>query len=389
VSEAPLTQNQPFIVRITMLTSDKPAETIAGGRRRRGRPITIGAASVAATGILAGTLIAGCGSTAPPRSARAATQVTRTPPPSAVAPAPSATVANVGMPRYYIVDSNPKLAALPVRSSLTGKVVSTVSPPAACDPKMVKVAAAGNNQDFVLGCVTAQKISFYRFQVSSNGLASALTPLSAQVSGGFLNDIALNADGTKLAIGLQNPNVLEVVTLATGATRTWTGGSPFDLTWADHGRELGYFGNAGLYVLNVNGSGRDLHSARLILSRLFKAYDVEEAELSPDGTTVIAAVNYNNLSAHLNRNSVVGGIIKISATTQEPLATLLAEHAQYSLDGGGSEAGWYVTNCALGGLDATGHHLLVSCDRFGRLDRGRFTPIPGPGPQQALYTAAW
>jgi hypothetical protein len=86
---------------------------------------------------------------------------------------------------------------------------------------------------------------------------------------------------------------------------------------------------------------------------------------------------------------VVGGIVRISATTQKPLATLLAEHAQYSLDGGGSEAGWYVTNCALGGLDATGHHLLVSCDRFGRLDRGRFTPIPGPGPQQALYTAAW
>ena len=35
-----------------------------------------------------------------------------------------------------------------------------------------------------------------------------------------------------------------------------------------------------------------------------------------------------------------------------------------------------------------GSHLLVSCDRFGRLDHGRFTPLPGAAPQTAV-AAAW
>jgi hypothetical protein len=264
-------------------------------------------------------------------------------------------------------------------------------PPAACDPKTLQLAAAADNQDFVLGCVTPQKIAFYRFQISSRGLASALTPLSLPVPDAFLNDMALSPDGSKLAIGLQNSSdALEVVTLATGATRTWTGGSPFELTWVNHGRELGFFGNAGLYLLNVNAAGRSLQSARLVLSRTFKAYDVQEAMLSPDGTTIIASVTYEfHGNVKLSRKSVVGGVVEISATTKKPLTRLLAEHAQYSIDGGGSEAGWYVTNCGLGDLDATGHHLLVSCDRFGRLDRGRFTALPGPGPLDAMYTAAW
>jgi hypothetical protein len=64
-------------------------------------------------------------------------------------------------------------------------------------------------------------------------------------------------------------------------------------------------------------------------------------------------------------------------------------HAHYSADGGGNEAGYAITTCELGAIDATGHHLLVSCDQFGRLDQGRFTPLPGPGPQDALYTSAW
>lgn len=39
-------------------------------------------------------------------------------------------------------------------------------------------------------------------------------------------------------------------------------------------------------------------------------------------------------------------------------------------------------------IDSTGSHLLVSCDRFGRLDRARFTPLPGSAPQTTV-AAAW
>ena len=100
---------------------------------------------------------------------------------------------------------------------------------------------------------------------------------------------------------------------------------------------------------------------------------------------MIAAVNYNG-TAHVGRGTVVGGIVELSAQTGRPLRTLLAEHAAYSADPG--DPGRYITACQLAAADRTGRHLLVSCDRFGRLDRGRFTPLPGAAPQSAV-TAAW
>jgi hypothetical protein len=380
------------------------------GRRRRHRQLATRVASVAAAaGLVAGVVI-GSNPSSPthgvPRPAQAAQSPSSSPQPTngslpgnslldaQAVPALSVAEADAGMPRYYIVASDPKLAALEVRSSATGKVVSTVLPPAACDPKTIKLAAAGNNRDFVFSCLASdQSVVFYRLQVSSSGAASALIPLSIPASGDFVNSVALSADGNELAVGYQNyngkPGVLEVVTLATGQVRTWTGGSPFDLTWGDGGREVAYSGNAGLYVINVSGAGGSLRSARLVVPRSVGDDDVQDAILSPDGT-IIAAVSYEfHGHVKLNQNSVVGGIVEISATTGKPLRTLLAMHAHYSADGGGSEAGYAITTCELGAIDATGHHMLVSCDQFGRLDRGRFTPLPGPGPQDALYTSAW
>jgi hypothetical protein len=377
--------------------NDQPA----AGRPRRRRPVALRVASVAATaGLMTGVLAACADPSAPGPTGQGSARTSQTPTPATqptvareashppAAPELSAAVADGGMPRYYIVDSDPTLAPLPVRSSLTGKVVSTVSPPAGCDPKTVKITAAANDRDFVLGCLT-RKIVLYRFQVSPTGQVSALTPLPTSPSDGFLDGLALNADGSKLAIGLQGPGAVEVETLATGTVRTWTGASPFDLAWADGGRELSFTAGSRLYALDVNTPGNSLHGARLILPRTVQSDSVEDAVLSPDGTTIIASVEYNNLGPKLNRNSVVGGIIEISATNGKLVRTLLAEHAHYSVDGGGNEAGWYQAPCGLGQLDATGNHLLVSCDQFGRLDRGRFTPIPGPGPLEGLYTAAW
>jgi hypothetical protein len=141
-------------------------------------------------------------------------------------------------------------------------------------------------------------------------------------------------------------------------------------------------------VVNVSGAGGSPHPARLILPRTVGSDDVNDAILSPDGT-IIASVTYHsdfrNLS--LTRNSVVGGIVEVSATTGKPLRTLLAQRMTYF--GPGRDNGYAITACQLGAIDATGHHLLVSCNQFGRLDRGRFTPLPGFGADGALYTSAW
>jgi len=111
---------------------------------------------------------------------------------------------------------------------------------------------------------------------------------------------------------------------------------------------------------------------------------VEYAQLTTAGTA-IAAVTYNG-TAHVRRGTVVGGLVELSARTGRPLRTLLAEHAAYAVDPG--HRGWYIGSCLLAAADRTGSHLLVSCDRFGRLDRGRFTALPGAAPQSAI-AAAW
>jgi hypothetical protein len=366
------------------------------GRRRRQRQLATRVASVAAAAGLAAGVVIGSIPSTPAPGAPGPAQVAQPKGGSLpgnslldaqAVPALSAQAAEVGMPKFYIVASNPVLAALQVRSSATGKVISTVSPPASCDPKTLKLAAAGNDRDFVLACSSpTQPNSFYRLRLSADGVASAFTPLAIPHQSSWIDDMALSADGTKLAIGLQGPSAIKVVTLATGAVRTWKASTqPFHLTWGDGGREVGFSGAGGLYVLNVSGNG----GPRLVLPRNVNQDNVQDAILSPDGT-IIASVGYQAADHEkLNQNSVVSGIVEISATTGKPLRTLLAMHAHYSADGGGSEAGYAITLCDLGAIDSTGHHLLVSCDQFGRLDQGRFTPLPGPGPQDALYTSAW
>jgi len=188
---------------------------------------------------------------------------------------------------------------------------------------------------------------------------------------------------------------VEVVSLATGTARTWTTGSPgypAGVSWAD-GRRLGFFWagtgaapqrDSGLWELDTAAPGHALLSGRRILPLVTGGDTVQDAQLTSAGT-VIAAVTYNG-TAHVARGTVVGGIVELSAGTGRPLRTLLAEHAAYAADPG--HQGWYIGSCLLAAADRTGAHLLVSCDRFGRLDQGRFTPLPGAAPQSAV-AAAW
>jgi hypothetical protein len=165
------------------------------------------------------------------------------------------------------------------------------------------------------------------------------------------------------------------------------------VSWADS-RRLGFFwagdGSAlrgsGLWELDTAAPGHELFSGRRILPLVAGGDTVQYAQLTTTGT-VIAAVDYNG-TAHVRRGTVVGGIVELSARTGRPLRTLLAEHAAHSADPGLQPGGWYITSCELAAADRTGGHLLVSCDRFGRLDRGRFTALPGAAPQSAV-AAAW
>jgi hypothetical protein len=380
-------------------TTVDPAGIFPRGMRARRRhtavraaAASIGAALVAV--VLAVNLSAGPG------------PVVAEPPPglllaAAVISPPPASAAVAGMPRYYVTVDHVRPVAR-VRDSETGKILSTVPLPRRIDPKLSQIAAAGHGRGFALALFSFPQTRFYWLRVSADGRSARLAALNAAPlpPGDSADGIAVSPDGSRLAVAIQRSGgqhgAVEVVSLATGTARTWTTGRPgipWGVSWADSQR-LGFFwagdGSAlrgsGLWELDTAAPGHELFSGRRILPLVAGGDTVQYAQLTTTDT-VIAAVDYNG-TAHVRRGTVVGGIVELSARTGRPLRTLLAEHAAYSADPGLQPGGWYITSCELAAADRTGGHLLVSCDRFGRLDRGRFTALPGAAPQSAV-AAAW
>ena len=373
--------------------------------RRRRRRVAVRAGSVLAVlAVAAGALVVG-------RTGRPVPGPASQPPglllDAAVAAAPAASAAVSGMPPYYVTADHGRPVA-EVRDSATGKALSVVPLPGGIDPKLTEAAAAGNDRTFVLALFFHQvsRTRFYLMRVAAGGHTARLTPLAIPglPAGAVADAIAVSPDGRRLAVSVQfsggSHGAVEIASLATGAVRMWTtsqAGLPGDLSWADGGRELGFFwqdsgpagGSArtsasGLWRLDTTAPGSNLMSGRRILPGFEGGDDVQSAVLTPDGSRVIASVTYAG-AGHVGRGTVVGGIAELSARTGRPLRTLLAEHAAPSDPG---HPGWAITPCALVAADATGNHLLVSCDTFGRLDHARFTALPGAAPQTAI-AAAW
>ena len=375
------------------------------GRRRRwtatGVAALTGLGAVTAAGLVAGLLIVRSGPAASTQTA--STRATQSPVHASataqaagplpgnhldqiITPATSAAAADAGLPAYYLAASELGTTALTVRSSATGKIISTVAAPAGCMQGAYQVSAGGDDRDFVFSCLltATRKNKFYRLQISSRGLPTAVTSLPVPlVASTFVTGLALTPDGRKLALGLQRGAgaVIEVVTLATGGHRAWTGptmGRPTMLTWADNEREIGFW-SEGLRVLDVTAPGSNLASARLVLSIFHKTELVQEAMLSPDGTTIIADVSYNlPRGSRPTPTTVIGGIAEVAAGSGKTMRLFVAQHLKGNAD----------YPCQVAAIDASGHHILAGCDRFDRIDRGRVTALAGPDIQME-FSGGW
>ncbi len=364
-------------------------------RRRRaaaraGSVVTAAAAVAAIVSLVAfpGRPTAGPATTASPAGTLLAAAVTT---------APSASAAASGMPPFYLVADHNRPVAV-VRASGTGQPVSGVPLPSGTDPKLTQVTAAGDDRTFVLALFSLSRgTQFYELRISASGQPAGLTRLAVPSlpTREAADAIALTPDGTRLAVAIQadgQRGQIEVITLASGAVRRWTtsrGGLPENLSWDAAGRRLAFFwsgaeGSAdGLWLLDTRAPGAGLLSGQRLLPQTVGPDEVESALITPDDRTIIASVTYNG-TTKVSRGTVVGGIVAVSAQTGRPLHTLLAERAAHS-----SDAGWYITSCLLPSIDRTGNHLLVSCDQFGRLDRGRFTALSGAAPQTGDAAIAW
>lgn len=311
---------------------------------------------------------------------------------------PSAAGGDKPPPYYVVIDAGTAI----IRSSASGRVTGRVPLSAAGEgPGPVtmlgsggpQIAGAGNGLDYVVG----DGWSFYRLRVEPDGRSARLTrlPIRPLPRNSAIDGLALTSDGSRLAIAVQLPahsfngptwGEIKVASTATGAVRTWTSplmGSPWQLSWTGP-RELGYYwqgdccqagrkSGEGFWLLNTTAPGRSLATARRLANLRFAG----GAMITPDGREVIvadanvlpsAAPVWQSASVHFPLRSgghIYPGVIALSTSTGKALRVLVRwPHANTS-------------PCVVDATAGRGEHALVQCGRFGRVDNGRFTPLPG------------
>jgi hypothetical protein len=279
------------------LAPDRSSHSRAGSRAFAhvwGRWLAPMAAAAAVVAVAAAMVVVGrtvdhhSGGTGPSPSSR--------PGPVRTGPPISSYVASGRVPRYYFsIEShgnpnfNPSYAV--VRATATGATLGIYVP--AVGKTVAAVTADAHDRTFVLdeqpwvnpnsnANQSFEPRRFYLLTLDSGGHIAALNPVPVSVPGGqLMTGFALSPDGKKLAIAVQPDNnkrepdltEVKVVTLATGATRTWTasgtiGFGPDDarsLSWAADERTLAFDweGNGpgvhtGVWLLDLSAGGSSL-----------------------------------------------------------------------------------------------------------------------------------
>jgi hypothetical protein len=383
-------------------------------RRPRWRPhlLPLTAAAAVIAVITAGALVAG---------------LTTAHKPAAHKPAVSGSTL-AGLPRFYVTTSSGPdgrgIQAV-VRGSASGKVTGTVPVPSAipvewADSGGTFVTAAADDRSFIIGVQGGQEptkigldLRLFRFAISAAGKPGHLTELAAApVRNETTEGIALSPDGKLLAVSLMsdsagNAPTIQVLNLATGATRTWTTPTrnyPYLIgppSWADGSRVIAFsWLNAeqsglmaaprGIRLLDINAPGDNLLAGTLIVPRgVVASGSLVSALITPDGRDVIA-VTWRDLTPRASTHTVVVQFAELQASTGRLVRLLRTETARYD------QVNVVTVEDSLGvlSLEPQGRYALVQGVKFGWLDvggpdPGRFTPLPAVPAGQYVNFAAW
>lgn len=317
-----------------------------------------------------------------------------------------------GMPRFYVdIEGTPGHVSAVVRDSRTGARLSSLPVPTVPGPPPWIAAASDRSYAIAVAARPSNvETRFLLLHVSANGRAAKLSTLPVKpVSGGpLVTGLALSADGKYLAIALstgslpRNRGAVEVASTSTGAARTWSShgqsGFPFDPSFADQGRRLGFgwynhfsghfpdiYSKAEVRLLDLSAPSRELLAAKVIVGERKALGTVQTAMVSADGHSVIATVT-RDISRGGYHGTIVARLARISAATGRQAAVYRTVNVPYH-----SNNGRYLADgaCQVLSLDATGRHALVHCTHLGRVDDGVFTPLPGNLANSELPAAAW
>lgn len=309
---------------------------------------------------------------------------------------------------------------LKVRSTASGKLLATVSPPRPYNDFRLLTADA-NGRTFVLGAMRDWKrnagpsprlaqrndrtpMVFLMARVTSGGhVQVSRLSLPERLTPGQAPSIALSPDGTRLAVAFEASGptaTMQVITLSTGRARRWTapGAAWTPLlngagAWSADGRTLAFQqrvappaqslraypapGTIPLRLLDTARPGTSLTAGQLVLLRSPAGQSAPVAPvLTPDGSAVICSVI--SLQAKPAVSHWTGELAAYSAHTGALLRTAAAWVWRWPSPPG--RGGWPIQTLAWS--TRSGGQLIVLQPRndlniLGVISAGRFRPAGG------------
>jgi hypothetical protein len=275
------------------------------------------------------------------------------------ASAPTASAPTASAPFYLEAWQGTGPLAVRVVNGFTGQVEAAIGAPA--------------DRTFLL-CGTSQ---YYELRLGNDGKPQPLTapakiPVAARNTGSNGDPEFAVSPGARLAAVTTATGGIMVVSLVTGATRSWTipsgDGYASGLSWAgdryvafQFTAQPGDSDAGGVRVLDTaSAATAALTASRLIISNERKLAGgisgVFNPVITPDGSTVVAAAwtSFN-----------VAELAEFSARTGKLLAVLIPAA---SMPGHGSP-------CQALWTDLSGAHIIAYCGTAGVVNGTRFTPV--------------
>jgi hypothetical protein len=332
---------------------------------------------------------------------------------------PVAAGRSAGMPKYYVTLKTVLLGKVPrklptaeeglpiagvgpgsvtaiVRDSLTGARLGTLLIERVPRGKywvrgFTWITAAANDHVFAIGVLNHA----YILRLRPDGQPERLSPLPTVISKTIFGSqqlAVLSPAGTELAFTNYNWSKLTVVTLATGAARTWLAfpGHVEPLQWPGTSNNIlvRSFGQPGdppqqFRLLDLSGAGGDvLADSRLVLTWppiMPNHWNLGYPLLAPDGKLLFSAD-----AVYTRRGVRVAGcgVLEYSALTGRLLRVLHSAHAPASTVG-------YSPHCTIDSVGPTGLNVLIEGISFGRLDGSGFTTLPSWDAYWRWPQAAW
>jgi len=315
-----------------------------------------------------------------------------------------------GMPRFYLVVAGLEVV---VRASAGGHVTGSVAipGPAAMGRTSVGGEAFGSSDGRHFVIVVSRggdlpgvaDVTLFRLTVSPGGRPGGLRQLTFDSTGEPVTGAAPSPDGTMLALSLVHEfpagplyGSVEVLDVASGATRTWTGQStpgywPGIPAWASnsaivvpwwHSTALGTVPAVitGIRHLDTAAPGGSLAAAPLAA---FPAPvpGLQSAVIAAGGREVIAS------SCRAGHHTATARVVELSAANGQLIRVLRTQTARFGNDADAADATF--SQCQVLSVAGDGGHVLVQAFAFGRIDNGAFTSLPGATPRVLPVSAAW